>query len=88
MELLGIDLDNSVSQTYNLDMVVGEIANVDIEFAYDKLPVSPIETSIFSMYVNNLGNTEIAYDLQVQPPNGWNAYFVKDFTPGQFGPPN
>ena len=84
VELLGIDLDNSVSQTYNLDMVVGEIANVDIEFAYDKLPVSPIETSTFSMYVNNLGNTEIAYDLQVQPPNGWNAYFVKDFTPGQF----
>ena len=55
VELLGIDLDNSVSQMYNLDMVVGDIANVEIEFAYDKLPVSPIETTTFSTYVNNLG---------------------------------
>ena len=68
----------------DLDLVVDEIPDVGLETDYDVIPVSPIESTMVPLYVYNYGNTEIAYDLQVQPPNGWEAYFVQDFTESPF----
>ena len=82
--LSATDIDNSLTTTFDLDMVVGEIPDVGIESDYDIIPVSPIEQTIVPLYLFNYGNTEIAYNLQVQPPNGWEAYFVQDFTESQF----
>ena len=46
--------------------------------------MSPIEPTYVPIYLFNHGNTELAYDLQVQPPNGWEAYFIQDFTESPF----
>ncbi len=78
------DLDNSLTTDFDLDMVVDEIPDVGIESDYDVIPVNPINPTIVPLYLFNYGNTEIAYDLQVQPPIGWEAYFVQDFTESQF----
>ena len=78
------DIDNSITTSIELDMVVGEIPNIGIESDYEVIPVSPLEATSVPLYLFNNGNTEIAYDLQVQPPNGWDAYFVQDFTESQF----
>ena len=78
------DLDNSITTSFELDMIVEEIPNIGIESDYEVIPVSPIEATSVPLYLFNYGNTEIAYDLQVQPPNGWDAYFIQDFTESQF----
>ena len=77
-------MDNSITTSLDLDLVVDEIPDVGLETDYDVIPVSPIESTMVPLYVYNYGNTEIAYDLQVQPPNGWEAYFVQDFTESPF----
>ena len=82
--LSATDLDNSITTSLDLDLVVDEIPDVGLETDYDVIPVSPIESTIVPLNVYNYGNTEIAYDLQVQPPNGWEAYFVQDFTESPF----
>ena len=82
--LSATDIDNSLTTTFDLDMVVGEIPDVGIESDYDVIPVSPIEPTTIPLYLFNYGNTQIAYDLQVQAPNGWEAFFVQDFTESQF----
>tara|TARA_Y100001980_G_C14556130_1_gene346547 strand:- start:4539 stop:9119 length:4581 start_codon:yes stop_codon:yes gene_type:complete len=82
--LTAADLDNSLSTTLDLDMVVGEIPNIALDSDYEVIPVSPIDSTIIPLYVYNYGNTQIGYDLQVQPPNGWEAYFIQDFTESPF----
>ena len=82
--LSATDLDNSITTSLDLDLLVDEIPDVGLETDYDIIPVSPIEPTMVPIYVYNYGNTEIAYDLQVQPPNGWEAYFVQDFTESPF----
>ena len=78
------DLDNSIFTSFDLDMVVAEIPDIVVESDYEVIPVNPIVTTSVPLYLFNYGNTDIAYDLQVQPPNGWEAYFVQDFTESQF----
>ena len=82
--LSAIDLDNSLTANFDLDMIVGKIPDARIESDYDIVPVNPTEATIVPLYLFNHGNTEIAYDLQVQPPNGWEVYFVQDFSKSQF----
>ena len=82
--LSATDIDNAISSTLDLDLVVSEIPDVSIETDYDVIPVSPIEPTNVPIYLFNYGNTELAYDLQVQPPNGWEAYFIQDFTESPF----
>ena len=78
------DIDNSLTDTLDLEIVVDEIPDVGVDSDYEVIPVNPIEPTSVPLYLFNYGNTEIAYDLQVQPPNGWEAYFVQDFTESQF----
>lgn len=78
------DLDNGITTTLDLDLLVSEIPDIAIETDYDVIPVSPIESTIIPVYLYNYGNTNIAYDLQVQPPNGWEAFFIQDFTESPF----
>ena len=82
--LIGQDLDNSISEQYYLELSVGEIPDIEVVTDYDIVPVHPIEPTSVPIYLFNTGNTEIAYDLQVQSPNGWDANFIQDFTPSQF----
>jgi len=82
--LIGQDLDNSISEQYYLELSVGEIPDIEVVTDYDIVPVHPIEPTSVPIYLFNTGNTEIAYDLQVQSPNGWDANFIQDFTPSKF----
>ena len=84
LALSATDIDNAISSTLDLDLVVSEIPDVSIETDYEVIPVSPIEPTYVPIYLFNHGNTELAYDLQVQPPNGWEAYFIQDFTESPF----
>ena len=81
--LIGQDLDNSISEQYYVELSVGEIPDIEVVTDYDIVPVHPIEPTSVPIYLFNTGNTEIAYDLQVQSPNGWDANFIQDFTPSQ-----
>ncbi len=78
------DIDNDLSQSYSLELLVGEVPNIDLRTNYDVVPVHPIETSIVPIYLYNTGNTDIAYQLQVQPNNGWNISFIQGSTSSQF----
>ena len=82
--LIGQDLDNGISTQYYVELSVGEIPDIEVTTDYDIVPVHPIEPTSVPIYLFNTGNTEIAYDLQVQSPNGWDANFIQDFTPSQF----
>tara|TARA_B100000900_G_scaffold263254_2_gene224531 strand:- start:16691 stop:21310 length:4620 start_codon:yes stop_codon:yes gene_type:complete len=84
IQLFGLDVDNGVSNVYTLELDVLDIANVNVEYNYDIVPVHPIEATTFAVYVENLGNSDLIYDLQVQPPNGWNAYFGEGESAGRF----
>ncbi len=84
LSLIATDIDNAISAALDLDLVVSEIPKIGIESDYEVIPVSPIEPSFIPVYLFNYGNTELAYDLQVQPPNGWEAYFIQDFTESPF----
>ena len=84
IQLFGLDVDNGVSNVYTLELEVLDIANVNVEYNYDIVPVHPIDPTTFAVYVQNLGNSDLIYDLQVQPPNGWNAYFGEGDTAGRF----
>ncbi len=78
------DIDNSLTTTFELDMIVGEIPNAALESDYDVIPVSPLEPTLIPLYLSNYGNTGIAYDLQVQAPSGWDAFFLQGATESQF----
>ena len=54
------DLDNSITTSLDLDLVVDEIPDVGLETDYDVIPVSPIESTMVPLYVYNYGNTEIS----------------------------
>ena len=84
IQLFGLDVDNGVSSVYSVELDVPDIANVEFQYDYDIVPVHPIEPTTFPVYVQNLGNSELIYDLQVQAPNGWNAYFGEGESAGRF----
>jgi len=84
IQLLGLDVDNGVNDAYDLELVVSDIANIILEYDYDIVPVSPIDATSLPLYLQNLGNSDIAYDLQVQTPIGWSAFFGEGSSAGQF----
>ncbi len=84
IQLQATDTDNGVSSQYILEMEVLEIANILVEYDYEIIPVNPIEPSTFPIYIQNLGNSNLEYDLQVQSPVGWDAIFSQGEPIGKF----
>ena len=84
IQLQATDTDNGVSSQFTLELDVFEIANLQVEYDYDKIPVSPIESTTFPIYIQNLGNSNLEYDLQVQSPIGWDAFFTQGESEGRF----
>lgn len=84
IQLQAEDTDNGVSSQFTLEMEVSQIANLKVEYDYEKIPVSPIEATTFPIYIQNLGNSNLEYDLQVQSPVGWDAYFSQGDSQGRF----
>ena len=84
IQLQATDTDNGVSSQFTLEMEVFEIANLQVEYDYEKIPVSPIDATTFPIYIQNLGNSNLEYDLQVQSPIGWDAFFSQGETQGKF----
>lgn len=84
IQLLATDTDNGVNSQFTLEMEVLDIANLQVEYDYEKIPVSPIDATTFSIYLQNLGNSNLEYDLQVQSPLGWDAFFSQGGTQGKF----
>jgi len=84
IDLIGQDLDNGLTEEYYVEMVVGKLPKIMVESDYDIIPVHPMELTSAPLYLNNFGNAEIVYDLQIQPPNGWGAHFIQGFSTTQF----
>ena len=84
IQLQATDTDNGVTSQFTLEMEVLEIANILVEYDYEIIPVHPIDSSTFPIYVQNLGNSNLEYDLQVQSPVGWNAFFSQGEPIGKF----
>ena len=84
IQLQATDTDNGVSSQLILVMEVFEIANILVEYDYEIVPVNPIDPTVFPIYIQNLGNSNLEYDLQVQPPIGWNAFFGQGDSAGKF----
>ena len=84
IQLQATDTDNGVSSQFTLELEVLEIGNVLVEYDYEIIPVHPIDSSTFSIYIQNLGNSNLEYDLQVQSPVGWNAFFSQGEPIGKF----
>ncbi len=84
IQLMAMDEDYSISFNFNAELLVSDIANINLQLDYDTLPVDPISESIFPIYLQNTGNSNLAYDLQVQSPNGWSVFLGDGDTSGQF----
>ena len=75
IDMLGIDVDNSVTYPYMLFFVVPELPNLQLEYDYQVVPVSPTEPTSIDIRLFNIGNANIGYDLFLEAPAGWDAGF-------------
>ena len=75
IDLLGLDVDNSVTYPFELSFIVPDLANADLEIDYSIVPVHPSNPTNLTVRFLNNGNTAIGYDLFLEPPTGWNAGF-------------
>ena len=75
IDLLGLDVDNSVTYPFELSFIVPDLANADLEYDYSIVPVHPSDPTNLTVRFFNNGNAAIGYDLFLEPPTGWRAGF-------------
>ena len=75
INLLGYDEDNGVSSPYSLLLDVPILSETRIEYDYTTIPVHPVNTTSIDIRLFNLGNSDVGYDLFLEPPPGWYAGF-------------
>jgi uncharacterized membrane protein len=76
IDLLGLDVDNSVDYPLNLELVVPDLPEAAIEFDYEVVPVHPSDPTNLTVRFYNNGNAPIGYDLFLEAPAGWKAGFT------------
>ena len=76
IDLLGLDVDNSVDYPLNIELVVPDLPEAAIEFDYEVVPVHPSEPTNMTVRFYNNGNAPIGYDLFLEAPAGWRAGFT------------
>jgi len=75
IDLLGLDVDNSVTYPYMLYFEVPDLPDLRLEYDYQIVPVSPIDSTSIDIRLFNIGNANIGYDLFLEAPAGWDAGF-------------
>ena len=76
IDLLALDVDNSVDYPLSIDLVVPALPEAGLEFDYQVVPVHPSEPTNISVRFLNNGNAPIGYDLFLEAPAGWQAGFT------------
>ncbi|DAC19708.1 MAG TPA: hypothetical protein D7H91_06930, partial [Candidatus Poseidoniales archaeon] len=76
IDLLALDVDNSVDYPLSIDLVVPDLPEAGLEFDYQVVPVHPSEPTNISVRFLNNGNAPIGYDLFLEAPAGWQAGFT------------
>ncbi len=76
IDLLALDVDNSVDYPLSVDLVVPDLPEAGLEFDYQVVPVHPSEPTNISVRFLNNGNAPIGYDLFLEAPAGWQAGFT------------
>ncbi|MAF93924.1 hypothetical protein CMO85_04600 [Candidatus Woesearchaeota archaeon] len=76
IDLLALDVDNSVDYPLEIDMVVPELPEAAVEFDYQVVPVHPVHPTNMTVRFYNNGNAPIGYDLFLEAPAGWQAGFT------------
>lgn len=76
IDLLALDVDNSVDYPLTIDLVVPDLPEAGLEFDYQVVPVHPSEPTNISVRFLNNGNAPIGYDLFLEAPAGWQAGFT------------
>ncbi|MDP6234497.1 MAG: S8 family serine peptidase, partial [Candidatus Poseidoniaceae archaeon] len=75
IDLLGVDVDNAVTYPYMLYFEVPDLPNLRLEYDYQIVPVSPVDSTSIDIRLFNIGNANIGYDLFLEAPAGWSAGF-------------
>lgn len=76
IDLIGLDVDNSVDYPLTIELVVPDLPEAALEFDYEIVPVHPTDPTNMTVRFYNNGNAPIGYDLFLQPPTGWGAGFT------------
>jgi uncharacterized membrane protein len=76
IDLLALDVDNSVDYPLSIDLVVPDLPEAGLEFDYQVVPVHPSDPTNISVRFLNNGNAPIGYDLFLEAPAGWQAGFT------------
>ncbi|MEC8397967.1 MAG: S8 family serine peptidase, partial [Candidatus Thermoplasmatota archaeon] len=76
IDLLALDVDNSVDYPLDITLVVPELSEADLAFDYQVVPVHPTDPTNMTVRFYNNGNAPIGYDLFLEAPSGWQAGFT------------
>ena len=63
IDLLALDVDNSVDYPLDITLVVPELSEADLAFDYQVVPVHPTDPTNMTVRFYNNGNAPIGYDL-------------------------